>query len=166
MNSRGFSSPGSGTVDFPEFLNMMAKKIQNVDSEAENKEAFRVFDRDNNGSISCSELKHVMMYLRQKVGMTEAEIDEMIKEADRNRDGLINSEGGPSFGHVVGIKIKAPTVNRVINYYLGSAMNTVTCRQSRGTSKILFVLAYCIKDFSGLVTSLEIRLPKYFGDQC
>jgi len=33
---------GSGTVDFPEFLNMMAKKIQNTDSvEDEIKDADR-----------------------------------------------------------------------------------------------------------------------------
>ena len=39
---------GSGTVDFPEFLNMMAKKIENTDSvEDEIKEAFRVFDKES-----------------------------------------------------------------------------------------------------------------------
>lgn len=83
----------SGTVDFPEFLNMMAKKYQDVDSEQENREAFRVFDHDNNGQISCTELKFVMMKLRDKVSMTEAEIDEMIKEADSNSDGFIQYEG-------------------------------------------------------------------------
>merc|ERR1711976_891129 len=46
---------GSGTVDFPEFLNMMAKKIQNIDSGEEIREAFRVFDRTAQGSISCEE---------------------------------------------------------------------------------------------------------------
>merc|ERR1711976_766366 len=38
---------GSGTVDFPEFLDMIAKKIQNVDSGEEIREAFRVFDKNN-----------------------------------------------------------------------------------------------------------------------
>ena len=48
---------GSGTVDFPEFLNMMAKKIQSTDSEEEIREAFRVFDRQKTGHISGQELR-------------------------------------------------------------------------------------------------------------
>jgi len=48
---------GSGTVDFPEFLNMMAKKIQSTDLEEEIREAFRVFDREKTGHISGQELR-------------------------------------------------------------------------------------------------------------
>ena len=35
---------GSGTIDFPEFLAMMAKKLQESDLEEDIREAFRVFD--------------------------------------------------------------------------------------------------------------------------
>ena len=49
--------PGSGTVDFPEFLNMMAKKMESTDSEEEIREAFRVFDKERNGSICVDELR-------------------------------------------------------------------------------------------------------------
>ena len=52
---------GNGTIDFPEFLSMMARKMRDTDSEEEIKEAFKVFDRDNNGFISAAELKHVMI---------------------------------------------------------------------------------------------------------
>ena len=38
-------SDGSGTVQFPEFLNMMAKKVSDLAAEDEIREAFRVFDR-------------------------------------------------------------------------------------------------------------------------
>ena len=49
-----FCPVGSGTVDFPEFLDMMSKKIQDLDSAGEEiKEAFRVFDKDNNGLVAC-----------------------------------------------------------------------------------------------------------------
>ena len=48
---------GSGTVDFPEFLNMMAKKIQSTDLQEEIREAFRVFDREKTGHISGQELR-------------------------------------------------------------------------------------------------------------
>lgn len=51
------SCTGSGTVDFPEFLNMMAKKIQSTDSEEEIREAFRVFDRQKTGHISGHEMR-------------------------------------------------------------------------------------------------------------
>ncbi len=38
-------SDGSGSIDFPEFLKMMAKKISDMEMEDEIREAFRVFDR-------------------------------------------------------------------------------------------------------------------------
>jgi len=34
--------PGNGTIDFPEFLSMMARKMKDVDSEDEIREAFKV----------------------------------------------------------------------------------------------------------------------------
>ncbi|KAL5561846.1 hypothetical protein UlMin_031593 [Ulmus minor] len=37
---------GNGTIEFPEFLNLMARKMKDTDSEEELKEAFRVFDKD------------------------------------------------------------------------------------------------------------------------
>ena len=36
---------GNGTIDFPEFLTMMARKMKDTDSEEEIREAFRVFDK-------------------------------------------------------------------------------------------------------------------------
>ncbi|KAL3648590.1 hypothetical protein CASFOL_004993 [Castilleja foliolosa] len=40
---------GNSTIDFSEFLNLMARKMNDTDSEEELKEAFRVFDKDQNG---------------------------------------------------------------------------------------------------------------------
>lgn len=42
---RVFDHPGNGTIDFPEFLTMMARKMKDTDSEEEIREAFRVFDK-------------------------------------------------------------------------------------------------------------------------
>ena len=42
---------GNGTIDFPEFLNLMARKMKDTDSEEELKEAFKVFDKDGNGYL-------------------------------------------------------------------------------------------------------------------
>ena len=44
----------NGTIDFPEFLTMMARKMKDTDSEEEIKEAFKVFDKDGNGFISAA----------------------------------------------------------------------------------------------------------------
>ena len=111
---------GNGTIDFPEFLTMMARKMRDTDSEEEIKEAFKVFDKDGNGYISAAELRHVMTNLgtspspllrwRGPIGcykgarltgllgatgekLSDSEVDEMIREADVDGDGQINYEG-------------------------------------------------------------------------
>jgi calmodulin len=82
---------GNGIIDFYEFLAMMAKKMKDIDGEEEIREAFRVFDKDGNGFISSAELRHVMTNLGEK--LTDAEVDEMIHEADIDGDGSVNYEG-------------------------------------------------------------------------
>jgi calmodulin len=81
---------GSNAIDFPEFVNLMARKMKDTDSEDEIKEAFKVFDKDGNGFISATELRHVMTNLGEK--LTDEEVDEMIREADEDQDGQINYE--------------------------------------------------------------------------
>ena len=73
---------------FAEFLVMMAKKTEDTDMEKELHEAFKVFDRDNDGFISAAELRHVMASLDEN--LTDAEIDEVIREVDMNGDGRID----------------------------------------------------------------------------
>ncbi|KAJ0959839.1 hypothetical protein J5N97_000462 [Dioscorea zingiberensis] len=78
----------NGTIDFPEFLNLMANKMKETDAEEELKEAFKVFDKDQNGYISANELRHVMINLGEK--LTDEEVEQMIKEADLDGDGQVN----------------------------------------------------------------------------
>ena len=66
----------------------MARKMKDTDSEEEIREAFKVFDRDNNGFISAAELRHVMTSIGEK--LTDDEVDEMIREADQDGDGRID----------------------------------------------------------------------------
>ena len=95
---------------------MMARKMKDTDTEEELIEAFKVFDRDGNGTyfefcervfkafkvilfisptpkqgfISAAELRHIMTNLGEK--LTDEEVDEMIREADIDGDGQINYE--------------------------------------------------------------------------
>ncbi|KHN10087.1 Calmodulin-like protein 11 [Glycine soja] len=81
---------GNGTIEFVEFLNLMAKKMKETDAEEDLKEAFKVFDKDQNGYISASEgyLRHVMINLGEK--LTDEEVEQMIKEADLDGDGQVD----------------------------------------------------------------------------
>jgi calmodulin len=82
---------GHGTIDFPEFLTMMSRKMKDTDSEAEIREAFLPFDHNGSGYISAEQLRHVMTNLGEK--LTDDEINEMIREADTDGDGRVNYNG-------------------------------------------------------------------------
>ncbi|XP_015068551.2 calmodulin-2/4 [Solanum pennellii] len=78
----------NGTMEFIEFLNLITKKMKETDLEEELKEVFKVFDKDQNGFISATDLRHVMINLGEK--LTEEEAQQMIREADLDGDGQVN----------------------------------------------------------------------------
>jgi len=57
-----------------------------TDDEIE--EAFKMFDRDNSGTINHNEIKHVVNSLGLKI--SDDDIKDMIKVADKDGDGDIN----------------------------------------------------------------------------
>ena len=67
---------GSGTIEFSEFLNLMAKKMKDTDAEEELVEAFKVFDKEGNGKVSIEEIRLAMINLGEKCPMED--IEEMI----------------------------------------------------------------------------------------
>ncbi|KAK2950231.1 putative Calmodulin [Blattamonas nauphoetae] len=81
---------GNGTIDFPEFITMMSRKMKETDTDEEIRLAFNVFDKDGNGFITREELRSVMTNLGEK--LSPQEVDEMIKEADLDGDGQVNFE--------------------------------------------------------------------------
>ena len=81
-----------GTITFPEFLMLMAPRMEHDVSEEEIKEAFKAFDRNGSGHISGSELQHIMKHLGEKLTDDWFLLDEMIAEADKDGDGEINYE--------------------------------------------------------------------------
>ena len=81
---------GDGKIDFDEFIAMMEKRKDEVDTEQEIINAFRVFDKDGNGLISKAQLTTILATLGDT--LSNEEIEEMIIEADVDGDGFINYE--------------------------------------------------------------------------
>ncbi|CAL4935605.1 unnamed protein product [Urochloa decumbens] len=87
---KAVDADGTGTIDFHKFLNLMARKLKDTDSEEKLQEAFDVIDKDQDGYISATELRQVMTNLGEKV--TDQEVEEMMREADTDGDGLVSFE--------------------------------------------------------------------------
>ena len=68
---------------------MQIKSLHLTDNQ--NLRFYRVFDKDNNGVISSTELRRVMTNLGEK--LTDDEVEDMIKEADIDGDGMVNYNG-------------------------------------------------------------------------
>lgn len=74
-------------IDFNQFMEMMGQKILQRDPYQEILKAFELFDKDHNGSISLKDLKAATIELGEN--LTDDELREMIKEADRDLDGEV-----------------------------------------------------------------------------
>ena len=84
---------GNGTIDFKEFILLMARKMRDYDNEDEYIEAFRIFDKNKDDLISKEELKEAMTIIGQfvwKESPTDEDIAYMIKEADTDGDGFLH----------------------------------------------------------------------------
>ena len=81
---------GSGSIDFPEFCQLMARKMQISDCEEELHDAFHVFDEKDSGFIDVAALREIIAALAEHLG--EDEIDEVVRMADDDGDGLVSYE--------------------------------------------------------------------------
>lgn len=81
---------GNGTIDFGEWLALMTKRVNDRDSRANINKIFALFDDERTGFISAKNLRRVADELGEAIG--DAEIDELIKRADIDTDGLVSEE--------------------------------------------------------------------------
>merc|ERR1711948_52576 len=77
------SSSNQGQLDFNEFLEIMTAKMSEKDSKEQIQKAFQLF-KGPSGKISFDDLKAVAKELGE--AMSDEELMEMIKEADKDDD--------------------------------------------------------------------------------
>jgi Ca2+-binding EF-hand superfamily protein len=75
------------SINFEKFMTIMNKRGKEGDMVEEYTEAFRVFDRDGNGTINRDEMRQILITLGDHV--TQEEIENMLRDADINEDGQI-----------------------------------------------------------------------------
>ncbi|XP_034479571.1 calmodulin-beta [Drosophila innubila] len=80
-------SDGNGTLEIDEFVEALLRKMTVSASIEELREAFFIFDKDKNGFISSAELR--TLYISLGMQMCDEDIDEMIREADLDMDGVV-----------------------------------------------------------------------------
>merc|ERR1712228_759219 len=83
------SSSGQGMLDFNEFLEIMTAKMSEKDSKEQIQKAFQLF-KGPSGKISFEDLKGVAKELGEN--MSDEELKEMIREADKDEDNEVSEE--------------------------------------------------------------------------
>jgi Ca2+-binding protein (EF-Hand superfamily) len=76
---------GNGEIDFNEFLFMMAKRTKDSDMLDRALEAFRVFDRQNKGTIPLNELRYILENLGEK--LTPEEVEDLLSDVEEIHGG-------------------------------------------------------------------------------
>merc|ERR1712154_603229 len=87
---RSIDTDANGLIEDPEFEKMMKAKMAQKDSPEEIFKAFQLFDLDKRGKMSFANLKGVARLLGENPG--DDVLQEMIAEADEDRDGEISFE--------------------------------------------------------------------------
>lgn len=81
---------GSGTIEFPEFLNMMTARMSDKDSRDDIEKVFKLFDDEKLNHITIKNLRRVAKELGET--MDDNELLEMIERADSDGDGIVTFE--------------------------------------------------------------------------
>jgi len=91
LNNPSMDEMNSKMVTFDEFLPMLAqvKRQASETSVDDMNEGLRVFDKENNGTVSAAELRHVLCTLGEK--LSEEEVEQLLQGQEDN-NGCIRYE--------------------------------------------------------------------------
>ena len=78
----------NGTIDFQEFLHLMARKMKIIGKEEELLDAFNILDRDGSGKISKYELRYIIMSTDSNIKGDD--IEDIIKTIGTDEEGKID----------------------------------------------------------------------------
>ena len=78
----------NGTIDFQEFLSLMARKMKLLDKEDELIEAFKKLDLDGTGKISKYQLRYIILSTQNDFNADD--IEELFKITDMDDEGNID----------------------------------------------------------------------------
>ena len=87
---KSIDTDANGLIEYKEFEKMMKSKMAQKDSPEEILKAFQLFDLDKVGKITFNNLKEVAKLLGENPG--DDVLQEMIAEADEDRDGAVSFE--------------------------------------------------------------------------
>mmetsp|Transcript_7695 Transcript_7695/g.18590 ORF Transcript_7695/g.18590 Transcript_7695/m.18590 type:complete len:180 (-) Transcript_7695:97-636(-) len=77
-------------ISFEDFAKIMTTKMGDRNSREEINKIFNLFDEDSSGKVSFRNLKRIAQEIGES--LKDEELQEMIDEADRDGDGLINPD--------------------------------------------------------------------------
>ena len=89
QSMKELSADGVNTLEFPDFIKMLYKRIKQKDTDDELRAAFKELDEENTGRVKASELRRLLV---EMVGEQSEEVDAMLKDAKVDREGFINYE--------------------------------------------------------------------------
>lgn len=89
--SLSISFSATGFIDLNGFLSVYGKILQNEQDEEDLRQAFRVLDKNRKGEIDVDDLRWILKELGDD--LTEEEIDEMIRDTDRDGSGFVDFDG-------------------------------------------------------------------------
>jgi Ca2+-binding EF-hand superfamily protein len=82
---------GNGSIEFSEFLILIASRLKTENMVEEVRDALAVFDKDKDGRLSTLDLKDVLSNIGDKISSDD--INEMIAAADSRGTGVVDIEG-------------------------------------------------------------------------
>ena len=88
--SKNYDRQATGKIEFNEFFNLIQQRLKEPKSEDELIEAFKSFDRDNEGILSTDTMAHLIGNSPEK--LEKEEIDEILRLCDIKGDGHFTYE--------------------------------------------------------------------------